>query len=185
VDPEPPEPCEAGYVRNAGGKCVPVVTRCQDGYERDAAGNCVPVVTPPPQNCDNPAYAAQNPAKCGLVVENCSDPVYAMNNPEKCKTTQPPPPPPPPENGGGGGFNLDALLSMQPQYRTVTTTPGKLAEIDYLYDVGGESIFAPQMEEGSEDDKNLARIKNLRGVPYYAQGGQVDIVELALQLLRG
>ena len=74
---------------------------------------------------------------------------------------------------------------MQPQYRTVTSTPGELAQIDYLYDVGGESIFAPQMEEGSEDDKNLARIKNLRGVPYYAQGGQVDVVELALQLLRG
>jgi hypothetical protein len=118
------------------------------------------------------------------VVENCSDPVYAMNNPEKCKTTQPPPPPPPPPPPEDGGFNLDAFLAMQPQYRTVTTTPGELAEIDYLYDVGGESIFAPKMEPESEEDKNLARIKNLRGVGY-AQGGQVDIVELAMQLLRG
>ena len=73
---------------------------------------------------------------------------------------------------------------MQPQYRTVTTTPGELAEIDYLFDIGGDSIFAPQMEEDGEEDKNLARIKNLRGVGY-AQGGQVDVVELALQLLRG
>jgi hypothetical protein len=86
--------------------------------------------------------------------------------------------------GGGGGFNLDAFLAMQPQYRTVTTTPGELAEIDYLFDIGGDSIFAPQMEEDGEEDKNLARIKNLRGVGY-AQGGQVDVVELALQLLRG
>jgi hypothetical protein len=73
---------------------------------------------------------------------------------------------------------------MQPQYRTVTTTPGELAEIDYLYDIGGESIFAPKMEPESEENKNLARIRRLGGVPY-AQGGQVDIVELALQLLRG
>jgi hypothetical protein len=73
---------------------------------------------------------------------------------------------------------------MQPQYRTVTTTPGKLAEIDYLYDVGGESIFAPKTGDPDEESDNLARIRRLGGVPY-AQGGQVDIVELARQLLRG
>jgi len=86
---------------------------------------------------------------------------------------------------GGGGFNLDDLLSMQPQYRTVTAESGPLADINYLYDIGGESIFAPNVEASDEEDKNLARIRSLGGVPYYAQGGQVDVVELALQLLRG
>jgi hypothetical protein len=71
-----------------------------------------------------------------------------------------------------------------PQFRQVDVGESPLAEIDYLFDIGGESIFAPKMEPESEEDKNLARIKNLRGVGY-AQGGQVDIVELAMQLLRG
>jgi hypothetical protein len=71
-----------------------------------------------------------------------------------------------------------------PEYRTVTTAPGDLAVIDYLYDIGGESIFAPMRSDRDEENKSLARINKLGGVPY-KQGGQVDAVELILQLLRG
>jgi hypothetical protein len=83
--------------------------------------------------------------------------------------------------GGGGGLDLDSLV---PQYRSVEVKESPLAEIEYLFDIGGDSIFAPKMEEDDEEPKNLARIRRLGGIPYgYAQGGQVDIVELARQLL--
>ena len=68
--------------------------------------------------------------------------------------------------------------SYEQGYQTVTTEPGDLALIKYLYDIGGESIFAPQMAE--EDNPSLYTT--------YASGGKVaefDIVEEALRLLRG
>jgi hypothetical protein len=71
-----------------------------------------------------------------------------------------------------------------PQFRQVDVGESPLAEIEYLFDIGGESIFAPKTGDPDEESDNLARIRSLGGVPY-AQGGQVDIVELARQLLRG
>jgi len=82
--------------------------------------------------------------------------------------------------GGGGGFGFPTGQDM----RQVDVTPGELAVINYLYDIGGESIFAPMRGNEDEEDKSLARINKLGGVPY-KQGGQVDAVELILQLLRG
>jgi hypothetical protein len=82
---------------------------------------------------------------------------------------------------GGGGSAYDMLV---PQFSQVDVGESPLAEIDYLYDVGGESIFAPKTGDPDEESDNLARIRRLGGIPY-AQGGQVDIVELARQLLRG
>jgi hypothetical protein len=72
----------------------------------------------------------------------------------------------------------DPFSALPPQYTMVTTSPGELADIQYLYDIGGESIFAPQIEK-----------PDLRS-PYnsYASGGRVgefDIVAEALRLLRG
>jgi hypothetical protein len=63
--------------------------------------------------------------------------------------------------------------------RGVQVTPGDLAEIKYLYDIGGESIFAPTMQE-EEDVK-------LDGIPYYS-GGQVNssyTIDDLLKILRG
>jgi hypothetical protein len=82
---------------------------------------------------------------------------------------------------GGGGSAYDMLI---PQFRQVDVGESPLAEIEYLFDIGGESIFAPKTGDPDEESDNLARIRRLGGVPY-AQGGQVDIVELARQLLRG
>ena len=78
----------------------------------------------------------------------------------------------------GTETQADLFSSLPPQYTMVTTSPGDLADIQYLYDIGGESIFAPQREK-----------PDLRS-PYnsYASGGRVgefDIVAEALRLLRG
>jgi hypothetical protein len=78
-------------------------------------------------------------------------------------------------------------------YQQVTTTPGDLADIKYLYDVGGESIFAPNMSDyANEDDPitYLSPYSSRNTSPYnsYAGGGKVseyDIVTEALRLLRG
>ena len=87
-----------------------------------------------------------------------------------------------PSGGGGGGSSAYDMLI--PQFRQVDVGESPLAEIEYLFDIGGESIFAPKTGDPDEESDNLARIRSLGGVPY-AQGGQIDIVELARQLLRG
>jgi hypothetical protein len=86
--------------------------------------------------------------------------------------------------GGGGGGGGSAYDMLVPQFRQVDVGESPLAEIDYLFDIGGESIFAPKTGDPDEESDNLARIRSLGGIPY-APGGQVDIVELARQLLRG
>jgi len=88
------------------------------------------------------------------------------------------------DSGGGGGGGGSAYDMLTPQFRQVDVGESPLAEIEYLFDIGGESIFAPKTGDPDEESDNLARIRSLGGVPY-AQGGQVDIVELARQLLRG
>ena len=82
------------------------------------------------------------------------------------------------QTDAGTETQADLLSALPPQYTTVTTSPGELADIQYLYDIGGDSIFAPQIEK-----------PDLRS-PYnsYASGGRVgefDIVAEALRLLRG
>ena len=57
--------------------------------------------------------------------------------------------------GGGSGF------------RGVTTTPGDLVELDYLFDIGGEDIFAPMVQGGVEK-------RNIRPYAAKASGGIVS-----------
>jgi hypothetical protein len=59
---------------------------------------------------------------------------------------EPPPPPPPPPPSDLGGF-----LSGGQGYRQVNKESGPKVDIKYLYDIGGDSIFAP-MERDSEKD---------------------------------
>lgn len=79
-------------------------------------------------------------------------------------------------NGGGTGgrqlSNTAALLAASPG-RMVEVTPGELAEIKYLFDVGGESIFPPELEE-------RLYVSPYRG--YYA-GGTVDPYRALIDLL--
>jgi hypothetical protein len=63
--------------------------------------------------------------------------------------------------------------------RAVQVKPGELTDIDYLYDIGGESIFAPTLK--NEDDEILNKLQ------YYSGGqiGRPPTIEELLQILRG
>jgi len=61
--------------------------------------------------------------------------------------------------GGGGGFGYP-----QSSPGKVRVTPGDLVDIDYLFDVGGDSIFAPELTEDEKDE--LLRT--------YNRGGEVN-----------
>ena len=75
-------------------------------------------------------------------------------------------------------FNMSLSGALQPagsnQNVSVTTPPA--ADIDYLYDIGGESIFAPMKRE----DKYLPRTNyyDPQIEKQYAYGGDVDLYEL-------
>ena len=113
--------------------------------------------------CDDPAYAASRPGECGVISgDPCDDPAYAAANPAECGIVVPPQP------------EVPEIPQEMQAYRAVQTKPGGLVDIDYLYDIGGQSIFAPTMEE--EDKYNPLGMYSP-----YAEGGIVqdyDIEEL-------
>ena len=93
-------PCPAGQERDKNGKCyTPGVTGretidddlvaekdpCDDPlYAAENPAKCDPNYNP----CSDPTYAAANPVECAVdIVEekDCSDPLYAAQNPDKCK----------------------------------------------------------------------------------------------------
>jgi hypothetical protein len=208
--PQPPKPeCPKGQTRNAAGTCVsapppppPPEPECPKGQTRNAAGTCVSAPPPPPPpktECPEGSHWVSNgpgalDGKCepNVVVPpppppqppqppppsstGCSDPAYALLHPTECAPTP-----------------TTQTVAPEQSYQQVTTTPGDLADIKYLYDVGGESIFAPNMSDyANEDDPitYLSPYSSRNTSPYnsYAGGGKVseyDIVTEALRLLRG
>jgi hypothetical protein len=140
---------------------------------------------PPVDLCDDPVYAAQNPAKCGTISgdpcddpeyaasrpgecgtisgDPCDDPVYAAANPAECGVVVPP-----------GGTATPTLPTMQ-GYRAVQTKPGeKVGALDF-YDISGPSIFRSGAKKEEEEDPLAYLYSN------YADGGIVqdyDIEEL-------
>jgi hypothetical protein len=66
--------------------------------------------------------------------------------------------------------------------RTVTTQPSPATEIDYFFDIGGESIFAPTAL-GAQDQGTRGPFE------FFAEGGFVDEsnddFDRILRLLRG
>ena len=110
--------------------------------------------------CDDPAYAASRPGECGVISgDPCDDPAYAAANQAECGVVFP---------SGGGGDRRDSGFGI------LNVKPGPLVDIDYLYDIGGPSIFAPTMEE--EEKYNPLGMYSP-----YAEGGIVqdyDIEEL-------
>jgi len=114
---------------------------------------CYEGAPPPPEDpCLNPAYAAENPVECGTKTDPCLDADYAAANPEKCGVDTDP-------------CNNIAYALLNPEIcaptpatggalptgsgRMVRVEPGELANIEYLYDIGGESIFAPTIQAAS------------------------------------
>jgi hypothetical protein len=63
----------------------------------------------------------------------------------------------------------------------IRTSPGELVDIDYLYDIGGESIFAPKLKSKEQEDP-LAYLYS-----GYADGGivQDSDVQQFIQYLMG
>jgi hypothetical protein len=62
----------------------------------------------------------------------------------------------------------------------VQVESGDPTEIDYLFDIGGDSIFAPRIVDRKEDEK--------RGRTGYYQGGQVTgsvTFDELMEMLRG
>ena len=191
--------CLAGQTRNAAGTCEGTGTatttgtcadptyaaanpticgtgKCPDGSPKDAAGNC---------KGDCPAGQTKDAAgNCKGTGEGkgCNDPVYFAMHLSECAPTPKKPVTP-----------TTQTTMPEQSYQQVTTTPGDLADIKYLYDVGGESIFAPNMSDyANEDDpiSYLSPYSSRNTSPYnsYASGGKVseyDIVTEALRLLRG
>ena len=109
---------------------------------------CYEGAPPPPEDpCLNPAYAAENPIECGTKTDPCLDADYAAANPEKCGVDTDLCDNPVyayfnPEICGGVQTPSTSLPSSS---RGVRVTGPELAQIDYLYDIGGESIFNPNM----------------------------------------
>ena len=128
-----------------------------------AAENPVECGTSPTDPCLNSAYAAENPVECGTVriiecpadsdkpgravpdgetvdsfcyegtvtTDPCDNPAYAFLNPERCAAA-----------------TTDTPLPTSGE-RRVLVEPGEMKELEYFYDVGGESIFAPTIQAAS------------------------------------
>lgn len=121
----------------------------------------------------NPDFNAPPPG-AGPVV-----PPWEQGNPdpEPPVVTNPPP--------TGEDADIGGILSLLQQYNTqfpmerVREDPGDLVDIDYFYDVGGDSIFAPAQVDDSEEQQAAP-------VFPFAQGGIVneDMVEYLIELLR-
>ena len=87
---------------------------------------------------------------------------------------EPPEPPEPPEEPPEPPEEPPEPPEASPSFFGLSTKPGELVDINYLYDIAGPSIFAPKMEEEDEYDP-------LGMYSPYAEGGIVqdyDIEEL-------
>jgi hypothetical protein len=66
--------------------------------------------------CDDPVYAAQNPAKCGTIGgDPCDDPAYAASRPGECGTI------------GGDPCDDPAYAAANPAECGVVVPPGGTA----------------------------------------------------------
>ena len=202
--PKPENPCPKGQTRNAAGTCVsapPPEPECPKGQTRNAAGTCVSAPPPPPSKPKCPEGSEWVSNGPGVLDGKCV--ASPPQPPQLPQLPQPPQPPPPSSTGcSDPAYALLHPTECAPapttstgdeSYQQVTTTPGDLADIKYLYDVGGESIFAPNMSDYANEDDPITYLspyssRNTSPYNYYASGGKVseyDIVTEALRLLRG
>ena len=79
-----------------------------------------------------------------------------------------------PGGGGGGGG-----LGQQSGVRTVSGGPGDVVDIDYLFDITGQSIFAPVLEDENEDEED-----KYRPYVYAKSGGMINTYDAVDKLIR-
>jgi hypothetical protein len=78
-------------------------------------------------------------------------------------------------DGGGGG------LGQQSGVRTVSGGPGDVVDIDYLFDIAGQSIFAPVLEDEDEDEDEEDKY---RPYVYAKSGGMINTYDAVDKLIR-
>ena len=78
-----------------------------------------------------------------------------------------------PDGGSVGGVGLGEEGGV----RIVSGAPGDVVDIDYLFDIGGESIFAPTLEDEGEEDK-------YRPYVYAKSGGMINTYDPVDDLIR-
>jgi hypothetical protein len=157
--PPPPDPCDDPAYAAENPEICGTVRIIECPPNSDKPGRAVPTgqtvqsfcyegAPPPPEDpCLNPAYAAENPIECGTKTDPCLDADYAAANPEKCGVDTDLC-----DNPVYAYFNPEICgvvqtpsTSLPSSSRGVRVTGPELAQIDYLYDIGGESIFNPNM----------------------------------------
>lgn len=78
-------------------------------------------------------------------------------------------------DGGGGSGGVDTPTEQQ-GVRVTTVEEAPTVDLDYLFDVGGDSIFAPNVEDPDEEDAPRVYAK-------YASGGMIDTKQINKQIL--
>ena len=81
-------------------------------------------------------------------------------------------------------FDLFNQPAGTPSQRTVTSTPPELVNIDYLYDIGGKSIFPENIDDFLSPDTEPTSFSSYTP---YNRGGIVQdrIIETLVNILRG
>jgi hypothetical protein len=74
---------------------------------------------------------------------------------------------------------LNYLPRMSSGVQGIRETPGDVVDIDYLYDIGGESIFAPMVYDDDEDQKEKGE-----RLYVYQEGGTVENQDAVDALVR-
>jgi hypothetical protein len=106
--------------------------------------------------------------------------------PDEPPPEEPPPePPPPPPTSSPRGFFPTAPSG--PSQRTVTSDPPELVNIDYLYDIGGTSIFPGNIDEFLNPDTDDTEPTSFSSYTPYNRGGivQDQLIEMLVNILRG
>jgi hypothetical protein len=79
-----------------------------------------------------------------------------------------------PDGGSVGGVGLGEEGGV----RIVSGAPGDVVDIDYLFDIGGESIFAPTLEDEDEEEDKY------RPYVYAKSGGMINTYDPVDDLIR-
>ena len=160
--PPPPDPCDDPvYAAENPVLCggTPTDPCLNPAYAAENPVECG--APPPPDPCDDPAYAAENPAQCDPTYDPCISPGYAAENPEICGERDPCDDPQYyadnlEECGYERPGNVENPEIFPPEFsmgrpgqRAVVVTPGNVGDIEYFYDISGDSIFAPTTRAAS------------------------------------
>jgi hypothetical protein len=136
--------CKPGFSKDAEGLCFQSGNVCDNGATVESGCDTCPDGTP---------VAEYEDGKCPTTTTDCDDPAYAAANPAECGTvTPPPPPPPPPPSSGGGGSGGGGFGAFSPFIAGIDYTPQPLPaappapQKDYMAEL--DSLIKRSLFEG-------------------------------------